>query len=93
MNGHIQMLLDLDDEQSLRSDIAVLLETVVSISLNPRAHFLVQGVYKLPIGITVLRQVDAGKKISDLQRFQCWSRVGLFFVLGAAVVTCAGSHC
>ena len=40
---------------------AVLLETGELVSLNPQDHFPMQSVYKLPIGMTVLRQVDAGK--------------------------------
>ena len=40
---------------------AVVLETGESVSLNPRDHFPMQSVYKLPIGMAVLKQVDAGK--------------------------------
>lgn len=40
---------------------AVILETGESVSFNPREHFPMQSVYKLPIGMTVLRDVDAGK--------------------------------
>ena len=40
---------------------AVLLETGQSVSLNPGEHFPMQSVYKLPIGMAVLQQVDAGK--------------------------------
>src|SRR5687768_13622419 len=39
-------------------------ETVVS--LNPHEHFPMQSVYKLPISMAVMRDVDAGKiKLSD----------------------------
>ncbi len=31
------------------------------VSLNPREHFPMQSVYKLPIGMAVMKQVDAGK--------------------------------
>jgi beta-lactamase class A len=41
--------------------VAVLLETGESISLNPHDHFPMQSVYKLPIGMAVMKQVDAGK--------------------------------
>jgi beta-lactamase class A len=40
---------------------AELLETGESVSLNPREHFPMQSVYKLPIGMAVLAQVDSGK--------------------------------
>lgn len=33
----------------------------LSVSLNPRDHFPMQSVYKLPIGMAVMKQVDAGK--------------------------------
>src|SRR5690349_3466276 len=40
---------------------AEVLETAESISLNPNEHFPMQSVYKLPIGMAVLAQVDSGK--------------------------------
>jgi beta-lactamase class A len=40
---------------------AVVLETGETVSLNPRNHFPMQSVYKLPISIAVMKQVDAGK--------------------------------
>jgi beta-lactamase class A len=40
---------------------AVVLETGESVSLNPHDHFPMQSVYKLPIGMAVMKQVDAGK--------------------------------
>ena len=40
---------------------AEVLETGQSVSLNLREHFPMQSVYKLPIGMAVLAQVDAGK--------------------------------
>jgi beta-lactamase class A len=40
---------------------AVVLETGKSVSLSPRDHFPMQSVYKLPIGMAVMKQVDAGK--------------------------------
>jgi beta-lactamase class A len=40
---------------------AVVLETSEAVSLNPRDHFPMQSVYKLPIAMAVLRQVDEGK--------------------------------
>ena len=33
----------------------------LSVSLNPHDHFPMQSVYKLPIGMAVMKQVDAGK--------------------------------
>ena len=33
----------------------------LSVSLNPHDHFPMQSVYKLPIGMAVMQQVDAGK--------------------------------
>jgi len=40
---------------------ATVLETVESVSLNSNEHFPMQSVYKLPIGMAVLKEVDAGK--------------------------------
>jgi beta-lactamase class A len=40
---------------------AVVLETGETVSLNPHDHFPLQSVYKLPIGMAVVKQVDAGK--------------------------------
>lgn len=40
---------------------ATILETGQSVSLNPNERFPMQSVYKLPIGMTVLHQVNAGK--------------------------------
>jgi beta-lactamase class A len=40
---------------------AVVLETGDTISLNRQDHFPMQSVYKLPIGMAVLKQVEAGK--------------------------------
>ena len=40
---------------------AVVLETGGTVSLNPRDHFPMQSVYKLPISMAVMKQVDAGK--------------------------------
>ncbi len=39
---------------------AVLLETGETISLNPHDHFPMQSVYKLPIAMAVMKQVDDG---------------------------------
>ncbi len=41
--------------------MATVLETGESISLNPGEHFPMQSVYKVPIGMTALQQVDVGK--------------------------------
>ncbi|HEY6121768.1 MAG TPA: class A beta-lactamase, subclass A2 [Pyrinomonadaceae bacterium] len=41
--------------------MAIVLETGKSVSLNPRDHFPMQSVYKLPIGMAVMNQVDEGK--------------------------------
>jgi beta-lactamase class A len=40
---------------------AVLLEAGETVSLNPHDHFPMQSVYKLPIGMAVMKQVDTGK--------------------------------
>jgi beta-lactamase class A len=40
---------------------ATVLETGESVSLNADGHFPMQSVYKFPIGMAVLQQVDAGK--------------------------------
>ena len=40
---------------------AVLLETGSTVSLNARERYPMQSVYKLPIGMAVMKQVDAGK--------------------------------
>jgi len=40
---------------------AIVLETGETISLNSHDHFPMQSVYKLPIGMAVMQQVDAGK--------------------------------
>jgi beta-lactamase class A len=40
---------------------AAVLETGETVFLNPREHFPMQSVYKLPIGMAVLQQVEAGK--------------------------------
>src|SRR6266850_792207 len=40
---------------------ALVMETGETASLNPREHFPMQSVYKLPIGMAVMKQVDAGK--------------------------------
>src|SRR5437899_5008944 len=40
---------------------AVVLETGETVSLSPHDHFPMQSVYKLPISMAVMKQVDAGK--------------------------------
>jgi beta-lactamase class A len=40
---------------------ALVLETGETVSLNPHDHFPMQSVYKLPICMAVMAQVDAGK--------------------------------
>ena len=40
---------------------AEVLEPGESVSLNPQEHFPMQSVYKLPIGMAVLAQVDSGR--------------------------------
>jgi len=44
---------------------AEVLETGQAISLSPHEHFPMQSVYKLPIGMAVLAQVDNGKLTLD----------------------------
>lgn len=39
----------------------MVLETGEAVSLNPRDRFPMQSVYKLPIGMAVMKQVDGGK--------------------------------
>jgi beta-lactamase class A len=41
--------------------MASVLETAESVSLNPHDHFPMQSVYKLPIGMALMKQIDAGK--------------------------------
>lgn len=41
--------------------MAVVIESGETASLNPRDHFPMQSVYKLPISMAVMKQVDAGK--------------------------------
>lgn len=48
---------------------AMVLETGDTVSLNPRDHFPMQSVYKLPIGMAVMKQIDGGKVKLD-QRVQ-----------------------
>jgi beta-lactamase class A len=40
---------------------AVVLETGETVSLNPHDHFPMQSVYKLPIGMALMKQVDDGQ--------------------------------
>lgn len=40
---------------------AVVLETGEAVSVNATDHYPMQSVYKLPIGMAVMKQVDAGK--------------------------------
>ena len=40
---------------------ATVLETGEVVSVNPHDHFPMQSVYKLPIGMAVMKQIDAGK--------------------------------
>lgn len=50
---------------------AVILETGESAALNEKEHFPMQSVYKFPIGMAVLQQVDAGKiKLEQLIRVE-----------------------
>jgi beta-lactamase class A len=44
---------------------AEVLETGEAVALNPQEHFPMQSVYKLPIGMAVLAQVDNGKLTLD----------------------------
>ena len=44
---------------------ALVLETGESVSLNSQEHFPMQSVYKLPISMAVIKQVDAGKAKLD----------------------------
>lgn len=46
---------------------AVILETGENVSLIPQDHFPMQSVYKLPISMAVLKQVDLGKLNLDQQ--------------------------
>ena len=40
---------------------ALALETGETVSVNPHDHFPMQSVYKLPIGMALMQQVDAGR--------------------------------
>jgi beta-lactamase class A len=44
---------------------ALVLETGETVSLNPHDHFPMQSVYKLPISMAVMKQVDGGKITLD----------------------------
>lgn len=51
--------------------VATVFETGESVSLNSNEQFPMQSVYKLPIGMAVLRQVDEGKiKLEQLVRVE-----------------------
>jgi len=45
-----------------------MLETGETLSLNPHNHFPMQSVYKLPIGMALMQQVDAGKTKLDHEK-------------------------
>jgi beta-lactamase class A len=45
--------------------VAEVLGTAESVSLNPQEHFPMQSVYKLPIAMAVLDQVDKGKLLLE----------------------------
>ena len=50
---------------------AVVLETGETVALNLNEHFPMQSVYKLPIGMAVLREVDAGRlKLTERVRVE-----------------------
>lgn len=50
---------------------ASILETEETVFFNSKERFPMQSVYKLPIGMAVLSQIDAGKiKLSDLLRIE-----------------------
>lgn len=50
---------------------ATVLETGESVALNEQEHFPMQSVYKFPIGMAVLNQVDEGKlKLEQLVRVE-----------------------
>ena len=56
---------------------AEVLETGESVSLNPHEHYPMQSVYKLPIGMAVLVQVDQGKlKLEQRVRIEKSDLVG-----------------
>ena len=44
---------------------AEVLETKQSVSLNPHEHFPMQSVYKLPIAMAVMNQIDNGKLLLE----------------------------
>ncbi len=46
---------------------AVVLESGESVSLNAQDHYPMQSVYKLPIGMAVMKQVEAGKLALEQQ--------------------------
>ena len=44
---------------------AEVLETRQTVSLHPHEHFPMQSVYKLPIGMAVMNQIDNGKLLLE----------------------------
>jgi beta-lactamase class A len=59
LNNHIEQIASL--AKGPVGVAATLLETGGTVSINPHDHFPMQSVYKLPIGMAVMKQVDAGK--------------------------------
>jgi beta-lactamase class A len=60
LTGQIQKIAD--DEAKGRVGVdAVVIETGESVSIEPSGHFPMQSVYKFPIAMSVLKQVDDGK--------------------------------
>lgn len=56
---------------------ATVLETGASVALNEQEHFPMQSVYKFPIGMAVLNQIDEGKlKLEQLIRIEKSDFVG-----------------
>lgn len=60
--GHVGMTaVVLEEEKAVGSKQKAESTEQKTVSLNPHDHFPMQSVYKLPIGMAVMRQVDAGK--------------------------------
>ena len=59
--GRVGVAAMLLPENATGSKPAIESELPLLVSLNVREHFPMQSVYKLPIGMAVLNQVDAGK--------------------------------
>ena len=65
---------------------AVVLETGETVSLSPHDHFPMQSVYKLPISMAVLKQVDAGKIKLDQKVSVTKTAIAKCFPFGSVMI-------